>query len=196
MNLAKLKANALEYRNKLLFYNFPEGMHRLVIPDNEGLKRYIFKMHHDNIMGGHPGREELYQDVKRLVFWPKMYQDCAKYTKSCQVCQMVKNPKGETPGLLQSIPMGKSPWDVINIDFITKLPLIKQGNQMIITITDRFTNWSYFVPLAKPATAEVCAEALLSTVYRHHGMLNAIISDMDVRFTGWFWRQLINWRFN
>nr|GEZ40987.1 putative reverse transcriptase domain-containing protein [Tanacetum cinerariifolium] len=87
----------------------------------------------------HPGSEKMYQDMKKLYWWPNMKADIATYVSKCLTCAKVKAEHQRPSGLLvqSAIPMWK--WDNITIDFITKLPKSSQGFDTIWVIVDRLT---------------------------------------------------------
>ena len=50
----------------------------------------------------------------------------------------------------------------------------------------------HFAPCAKDITVEGYAQLFIDTVFCHHGMPEAIISDREPRFISWFWKSLMN----
>jgi len=72
------------------------------------------------------------------------------------------------------------------VDFITQLAN-SAGYTQIMVVVDRFTKMAYFIRLQEDATAKEVAEAFLIEVWKLHGLLSEIISDMDAKFAGEFW---------
>nr|GEX74979.1 putative reverse transcriptase domain-containing protein [Tanacetum cinerariifolium] len=70
----------------------------------------------------HPGSEKMYQDVKKLYWWPNMKPDIATYVSKCLTCARVKAEHQRPSGLLVQPAILKWKWDNITMDFITKLP--------------------------------------------------------------------------
>ncbi|GJX45285.1 reverse transcriptase domain-containing protein [Tanacetum coccineum] len=70
----------------------------------------------------HPGSEKIYQDLKKLYWWPNMKAEIATYVSKCVTCARVKVECQKPSGLLVQpvIPVWK--WENIIMDFITKLP--------------------------------------------------------------------------
>ncbi|GKD46224.1 putative reverse transcriptase domain-containing protein [Tanacetum coccineum] len=70
----------------------------------------------------HPVSDKMYQDLKKLYWWPNMKVIIAEYVDKCLTCFRVKAECQKPSGLLvqPEIPMWK--WDRITMDFITKLP--------------------------------------------------------------------------
>jgi hypothetical protein len=81
-------------------------------------------------------------------------------------------------------------WSDIAIDFIEALPRVR-GNSVILTVVDRFSKYSHFIPLAHPYSAESVAQAFFADIVRLHGVPQSIVSDCDPIFTSTFWRELM-----
>jgi hypothetical protein len=82
------------------------------------------------------------------------------------------------------------PFEVIAIDFITKLPL-SQGFDSILTVTDHScTKAVRFIPCTEAITAEGTAQLFLQKVFCHYGLPTKIISDRDPRFMSKFTKEL------
>nr|GEZ28810.1 integrase, catalytic region, zinc finger, CCHC-type, peptidase aspartic, catalytic [Tanacetum cinerariifolium] len=81
----------------------------------------------------------MYQDMKKLYWWPNMKADIATYVRKCLTCAKVKVEHQRPLGLLvqPEIPVWK--WDNITMDFVTKLPKSPQGYDTIWVIVDKLT---------------------------------------------------------
>nr|GFB99560.1 reverse transcriptase domain-containing protein [Tanacetum cinerariifolium] len=75
----------------------------------------------------YPGFEKMYQDVKKLYWWPNMKADIATYVSKCLTCARVKAEHQRPSGLLVQPEIPKWKWDNIMMDFITKLSKSSQG---------------------------------------------------------------------
>ena len=62
---------------------------RLCVPANDGLRGKILEVAHKSNFIMHPGIGKMYQDLKKMFWWPKM-KDVAKLANMCLVCQKVK----------------------------------------------------------------------------------------------------------
>nr|GFB37506.1 reverse transcriptase domain-containing protein [Tanacetum cinerariifolium] len=71
--------------------------------------------------------EKMYQDVKKLYWWPNMKADIATYVRKCLTCARVKAEHQRPSGLLVQPAIPEWKWDNIMMDFITKLPKSSQG---------------------------------------------------------------------
>nr|GEW16965.1 hypothetical protein [Tanacetum cinerariifolium] len=65
----------------------------------------------------HPGSNKMYQDMKKLYWWPNMKANIATYVRKCLTCARVKAEHQRPSGLLVQPAIPKWKWDNITIDF-------------------------------------------------------------------------------
>ncbi|GJV23841.1 putative reverse transcriptase domain-containing protein [Tanacetum coccineum] len=94
------------------------------IPCYGDLRSVIMHESHKSKYSIHPGSEKMYQDVKKLFWWPNMKADIATYVSKCLTCARVKAEHQRPSGLLVQPEIPEWKWDNITMDFITKLPRI------------------------------------------------------------------------
>jgi hypothetical protein len=75
------------------------------------------------------------------------------------------------------------------MDFIEALPRV-HGKSVILTIVDRFSKYTHFIPLAHLYIASSVACVFFDEVVRLHGIPSSIVSDRDLVFTSKFWSEL------
>nr|GEX57117.1 putative reverse transcriptase domain-containing protein [Tanacetum cinerariifolium] len=162
------------------------GMSR--IPCYGDLRTVIMHESHKSKYSIHPGSDKMYQDMKKLYWWPNMKADIATYVR--MTCAKVKAEHQRPSGLLvqPEIPVWK--WDNITMDFVTKLPKSPQGYDTIWVIFDRLTKSEIFAPIRETDPLEKLAKLYLKEVVARHGILVSIICDRDPRFASRFWRTL------
>nr|GEV20135.1 putative reverse transcriptase domain-containing protein [Tanacetum cinerariifolium] len=75
----------------------------------------------------HPGSDKMYQDLKKLYWWPNMKVEIATYVSKYLTCARVKAECQKSSCLLVQpvIPVWK--WENITMDFVTKLPKTSSG---------------------------------------------------------------------
>ncbi|GKA69837.1 putative reverse transcriptase domain-containing protein [Tanacetum coccineum] len=95
----------------------------------------------------HPGSDKMYQDMKKLYWWPNMKADIATYVSRCLTCAKVKAKHQRPSGLLVQPKIPEWKWDNITMDFVTKLPKTSQGYDTIWVIVDRLTKSAIFTPM-------------------------------------------------
>src|SRR3954447_23324498 len=76
------------------------------------------------------------------------------------------------------------------MDFITQLPLTKNGHDAIFVVVDKLSKTIKAIPTVTTVTAPKVADLFFQHVFRHFGLPSIIISDHDARFTGKFWQTL------
>jgi hypothetical protein len=75
------------------------------------------------------------------------------------------------------------------MDFVEALPKV-HGKSVILTVVDRFSKYTHFIPLSHPHPASSVAQAFFQDIVRLHGFPESIASDRDPVFTGHVWRDL------
>ncbi|GJX90731.1 putative reverse transcriptase domain-containing protein [Tanacetum coccineum] len=133
------------------------------LPCYGDLRSVIMHESHKSKYSIHPGSEKLYQNMKKLYWWPNMKADIATYVSKCLTYSKVKVEHQRPIGLLVQPEIPEWKWDNITMDFVTKLP--KE--------TD---------PLDK------LAKLYLDRIVTRHGTPVSIIYDRDGKFTLNFWR--------
>nr|GEZ15638.1 putative reverse transcriptase domain-containing protein [Tanacetum cinerariifolium] len=140
------------------------------LPCYGGLRTVIIHESHKSKYSIHPGSKKMYQDIKKLYWWPNMKADIATYVSKCLTCAK----------------------DNITMDFVTKLPKTSQGYNTIWVIVDRLTKSAIFTPIRKTDSMDKFEKIYLKEVVTRHEIPVSIISDHDPRFASNFWRSLQN----
>ncbi|GJY14356.1 reverse transcriptase domain-containing protein [Tanacetum coccineum] len=140
----------------------------------------------------HPGSDKMYQDLKKLYWWPNMKAIIAEYVGKCLTCSRVKAECQKPSGLLiqPEIPTWK--WERITMDFVTKLPKTSNGHDTIWVIVDRLTKSAHFIPTRETDSMETLTRLYIKEIVSRHGVPISIISDHDSHFTSRFWQSMQN----
>ncbi|GJU75489.1 putative reverse transcriptase domain-containing protein [Tanacetum coccineum] len=138
----------------------------------------------------HPGSDKMYQDLKKLYWWPNIKAKITTYVSKCMTCAKVKAEYQKPSGLLVQpvIPVWK--WENITMDFVTKLPKTTSGQDTIWVIVDRLTKSAHFLPMKETDTIEKLTRQHLKEVISRHRVVVSIISYRDSKFTSHFWKSL------
>jgi len=92
---------------------------------------------------------------------------------------------------MQFILMPLRPFHVIIINFILTLPQFTEGFNIIMSVTDKFSKVNTFIPEQKTMTAEDWVIGLMNQLaLLNWGLLRAILSDQDCKFTAALWKGL------
>ena len=90
-----------------------------------------------------------------------------------------------SPRLLQPLPIPKSIFSEISMDFVG---LLKSGGKnVIMMVVDRLTKYSHFIALVHPFTMFMVEITYLDYIYKLHGNLYIIVSDRSPTFVSRFW---------
>ncbi|GJZ53511.1 putative reverse transcriptase domain-containing protein [Tanacetum coccineum] len=160
------------------------------IPCFGDLRALIMHESHKSKYSIHPGSDKMYQDLKKLYWWPNMKAEIATYVSKCLTCAKVKVEYQKPSGLLVQPEIPQWKWENITMDFVTKLPKTAAGQDTIWVIVDRLTKSAHFLPMREDDTLEKLTRQYLKEVVSRHGVPVSIISDRDGRFTSHFWKSL------
>nr|GFA80470.1 putative reverse transcriptase domain-containing protein [Tanacetum cinerariifolium] len=163
---------------------------RIWLPCYGDLRSVIMHESHKSKCSIYPGSEKMYQDVKKLYWWPNMKADIAMYVSKCLTCAGVKAEHQRPSGLLVQLAIPEWKWDNITMDFITKLLKSSQGIDTIWVIVDRLTKSAHFLPIRENDPLDKLARLYLNRIVARHGIPISIICDRDGRFTSNFWKSI------
>nr|GEU82876.1 hypothetical protein [Tanacetum cinerariifolium] len=163
----------------------PEGSKDFVVYCDASV---IMHKSHKSKYSIHPGSNKMYQDMKRLYWWPNMKANIATYASKCLTCARVKAEHQRPSGLLVQPAIPEWKWDNITMDFITKLLKSSQGFDTIWVIVDRLTKFTHFLPIREIDPLDKLARLYLNRIVARHEIPASIICDRDRRFTSNFWR--------
>ncbi|GJZ69333.1 reverse transcriptase domain-containing protein [Tanacetum coccineum] len=126
--------------------------------------------------------------VGDIYWWPGMKRDGATYVSECLTCAKVNAEHQRHSGLLQQPEIPEWKWESITMDFITKLPRIRNGHNAIWVVVDRLTKSTHFLAIHEDYSIAKLARLYTDEIVTRHGVPVSIISDRDVRFTSHLWQ--------
>ena len=80
-------------------------------------------------------------------------KEVKRYMEGCNQSQRIKNRMEKPAGKLRPNQIPEKLWQHISVDFITKLPMLKD-HDLILVICDRFSKMSHFVATIEKTMAE------------------------------------------
>nr|GEZ85216.1 putative reverse transcriptase domain-containing protein [Tanacetum cinerariifolium] len=158
------------------------------LPCYSDLRSVIMHEPHKSKYSIHPGSKKMYQDIKKLYWWPNMKAGIATYVSKCLMCVRVKAEHQRPPRLLVQPAIPEWKWENIMIDFITKLPKSSKGFDTIWVIVDRLTKSAHFFQIKENDPLDKLERLYLNRIVVRHGIPISIICDPDGRFTSNFWK--------
>nr|GFB92353.1 reverse transcriptase domain-containing protein [Tanacetum cinerariifolium] len=166
----------------------PLQVRALVMTFYGDLRSVIMHEPHKSKYSIHPGSDKMYQDMKKLYWWPNMKANIATYVSKCLTCARVKAEHQRPSGLLVHPAIPEWKWDNITMDFITKLPKSPQCFDTIWVIVDQLTKSAHFLPIRENDPLDKLARLYLNKIVARCEIPVSIICDRDERFTSNFWR--------
>ncbi|GJV86721.1 putative reverse transcriptase domain-containing protein [Tanacetum coccineum] len=154
------------------------------------LRTVIMHESHKSKYSIHSSSDKMYQDMKKLYWWPNMKADITTYVRKCLTCSKVKAEHQRPSGLLVQPEIPQWKWDNITMDFVTKLPKSSQGYDTILVIVDRLNKSALFLLMRETDPMDRLARMYPKEVVTRHGIPVSIICDRDSRFASNFWRSL------
>nr|GEW65639.1 putative reverse transcriptase domain-containing protein [Tanacetum cinerariifolium] len=150
------------------------------------LKDLIMHESHKSKYFIHPGSDKMYQDPKKLYWWPNIKAIIAKYVSKYLTCSRVKAEFQKPSGLLVQPEIPTWKWERITMDFITKLPKTSNRHDIIWVIIDCLTKSSHFIPTRETDGMETLTRLYIKEIVSRHRVPISIISDRDNHFTSRF----------
>jgi len=109
--------------------------------------------------------------------------------EGCDQCQRMKNRAEMLTGKLRPNQIPERPWQHISVDFITKLPISKDHDSILV-VCDRFSKMSHFVVTTEKTTAEGLAKLFRDNMWKLYGLLGSVISDRGPQFAAEMTKEL------
>ena len=172
-----------------LLFKSVEGQLRLVVPNTKDLKTHLLRECHDIPVAGHLGRDKTYYSLTWWFYWPGMYTDATQYVACCPECQVNKASTQAPVGLAQPMPIPDAPWQQLTLDLVS-LPKSRAGYDTAVVFVDKFSKMTHIAPTVQECTGADVAQLYMEHVFKHHGLVESIVSDRDPRFTGAVWSSI------
>ena len=163
---------------------------KMVIPDDNEIKKVIMNELHSVPYAGHPGVAKTLEHTARYFFWKGMSADVRDFVLQCDACQVEKADHRKYAGPLQPLQVPERKWSEVAVDFVTGLPRSSSGNDAVLTAVDRATKMAYFLPCQSTIDARQIARLFWKEVASRHGVPASLSSDRGSIFTSAFWREL------
>jgi len=118
-----------------------------------------------------------------------MTKEVKQYVKGCDQCQRMKNRAEMPVEKLRPNQVPEKLWQHILVDFITKLPMSK-GHDAILVVCNRFSKMSHFVVMTEKTMVEGLARLFRDNMWKLHGLLESVISDRELQFAAGLTKEL------
>jgi hypothetical protein len=156
---SQLKIGGIAVRMKAGSVIVPSGV------EHDDLWSRILHITHDDIL--HPGIKQTMNRLQSMRVWRAgMRKSVEIYVKSCVVCQRDKGQHRPKHTGEMAYVLSHSPWNRIQIDYMTGLPTSTSGNTCILVCVDTFTRYMEMRPYKK-ATGANTIQFLEKFIYNH-----------------------------
>ncbi|GKC58543.1 putative reverse transcriptase domain-containing protein [Tanacetum coccineum] len=145
------------------------------------LRALIMHESHKSRYSIHHGSDKMYQDLKKLYWWPNIKEEIATYVNKCLTCAKVKVEYQKPSGLLVQPEIPQWKWENITMDFVTKLPKTAIGQDTIWLIVDRLTKSAHLLPMREDDMLEKLTRQYLKEVISRHGVLTNGQSERTIQ---------------
>ena len=136
----------------------------------ESQRTEIIRELHDEI--GHRGKQATFEHVSRRYQWKGLYDDVAKYIRSCEECQRRARNRFEEP---LHPTWTATVWEKVGVD-VVYMPPTSNGYGFIVFARDDLSGWVEGRAI-KSANSESVAKFLYEDVICRHGCPQRIVLD-------------------
>ena len=132
-----------------------------------------------------------------------MRKDISGYVKAWKTCATKKDDRHKEYGTAVRVPVAELPWQEIQLDFITDLPVkcrIRTNNGYnwemkragcVLVCCDKLTKMIYLIGFKHVPNATETADAFLREIYRLHVFPKVVTTNIGVQFSSQVWKELM-----
>lgn len=142
----------------------------------------VLACYHQEHGAGHFGKDLMVTRMAKNVYWPSMVKDAGEWVRKCQVCQQftAEQRKGK---LRPYRPI--EPFEVIQLDYIVKMPRSTTGKTAILTVVEALSGWVTAKAVSSPTAVEALKGLMEEVIYKF-GFPLVVITDNGSHFKGVF----------
>jgi Integrase zinc binding domain len=160
-----------------------DGASQMLIP--ETLRERFIALFHLPRVAGHTGFSKMYQQMRKLFYWPRMAAEITSYVSRCPSC-VKKSLKASRKTTRLTLFPPTAPMEFVAMDILGPLTTTPRGNRFLLVVTDRFTKLTRAYPLAS-TTADVVARTFFEGwVAAGYGIPHVLLTDNGTQFVSKF----------
>ena len=150
--------------------------HQLLwIPDS--MSSDVTRAFHDQC--NHRGREATYQAMRRVVYWPKMFDHVADHVLRCHPCSFAKRPN-RRQGRSFTPDVGTYPFDCLVCDILdmsSHIGVTARGHTKLVVFADSLSRWVEAIPVKGDPTGEEILDIFIQHIFPRYGLPRTVRSD-------------------
>nr|GEV92982.1 putative reverse transcriptase domain-containing protein [Tanacetum cinerariifolium] len=104
---------------------------RIWLPLFRGIRDMIMHESQKSKYSIHPGLDKMYQELKKLYWWPNMKANFSTFVSKCLTCAKVKIEHQKPSGLLQQPEIPEWKWEKITMDFVSGRPRLQYLKEIV-----------------------------------------------------------------
>jgi hypothetical protein len=163
---------------------------KVYVSNSGEMKNAVLKEMHNVSYVERLGYHKTIAIVRSQYFWLGMKKQVANYIAKGLECQKVKTEHRHPTGLLQPFPILEWKWEVVTVDFITKLPRKMKQHDSIMVVVGKLTKAMHFIPVKTTHKETNIADIYMKEVVRLHGVPKEVVLDKDPKFISNVWKGL------
>ena len=168
---------------KLLYLKNKSNSDRLCV--SASCHERIFKYAHDEHV--HEEIKRTYNFFFRSIFIFKMKKIIIEYVISCSTCQFFKSSRLVLYDEFQSIKISTKSLKELSLNFILTLSMTSNNNNVILTITDRFSKWIKIISKNETMKTKNWSRFYWQHMIKNWSTSTKLISDRNFKFIFDFW---------
>jgi hypothetical protein len=134
------------------------------------LRAMLLEYFHDSALSAHLGVAKTHHRVSKIIYWPYIRPDVAKYVRQCDVCQRAKSAQNMQVGLHNS-QIVTMPMERIFIGFVGPIVRSRQGNLALLVVLNGFSKFVAMHPVRK-ITSDAVVSCLVGKYFPCFGIPN------------------------
>lgn len=176
----KKLVNGYKLKNGLVYKVESNGNQKnelFLVPKH--MRKGLVIKYHD--LSGHNCVDKTIARIRSNYYFAGMKQYVTQHVKMCIECILSKNRPGKQQGLLNPIPPGKRPFEVVHVDHLGPFVASTTGNKYVLLAVDNLTKFVTLWAVKNTTTAMTInrLEKFVST----YGAPMRLISDRGTSFT-------------
>lgn len=141
------------------------------------LKKCILEEGHRSDLSIHLGTTKVYQDLKKMFWWPGMKKDVVEFVYTRLTCKNLKIEHQKSFRSMKMLSIQEWKWDTISMDFVMNFLNKSKGTYIIWVVMDRLTKLAHFILIKISYPLQKLAEVYIEKIISLYGIPSSIVSD-------------------